>query len=145
MSRARSRMPLMPAPSGAAPIPLAVVADQQSHPAVGQGAQVDFDPGGAGVAGRVGEPFLGDAVEDEFGGRVQAGQAGGDVGGHAQAGGGELGRQGAQGAVQAEFLQDAGAQAAGDAADLVQAGAGGLLGLVQVVAYGLGVRGRPRA
>ena len=46
--------------------------------------------------------------------------------------------QGFQGADQAEFVQDAGAQAAGDPADLVEAGTGGLLDLVQVGAGGLG-------
>lgn len=70
---------------GCGPDPLAVVTDQQSHPVFGQGAQVDLDPGGVGVAGGVGEPFLGDAVEDEFGGRVEAGQPGSDVRGRAQA------------------------------------------------------------
>ena len=122
------------------------VTSRARHAAPGGGAEVDFDAVGAGVAGGVGQAFLGDAVEDEFGlrGRARAGRRrGGRV--RARPCGGELGGQGPQGAEQAEFLQDAGAQPAGDAADLVQAGAGGLLRLVQVVAQRSAGPGRRRA
>ena len=130
-SRARSRIPRMPAPSAAPRSPRAVVgASAAGHrPAVRSSASVD--PGGAGVPGDVGQALLGHAVEHQFGLRVRA----------------AAGRwpsscrtvsplrpansvtQRPQRAEQAQLLQHAGTQPAGDAADLVEAPPGRLLHL----------------
>nr|WP_232075726.1 hypothetical protein [Phytohabitans suffuscus] len=91
------------------------------------------------MAGGVGHRLLGDPVDDQLGLLVQPGQVAVEVlpHGHAAVLGG-LGGQGAQRADQAQLLQHPRAQPPGDTPDLVEAVAGGLLHLVQLVAQRLG-------
>src|SRR5690606_23745286 len=115
----------------------AVVADPQLD-ASGDAAQGDPGAPGTRVADHVGQPFLGDPVEDQFGLRAQLRQVRVEPVLHAQALPPELGGERLQGADQAQLVQHPGAQPPGDAPDLVQAAAGGLLHQAQLLPQVLG-------
>jgi transposase len=118
--------------------PLAVVAHAQHYPFRAR-CQRHLDVRGARVARGVGQAFLCDAVEHQFGLGTEPGKVGLEAAPHREAGmGGELGGQRGEGADKAEVVQHAGAQAARDAAHLVQALPSRFLRVAQICAQGLG-------